>query len=106
MAKRQKEGDYEERVVTKSKPVKKLGSIRHTGSSTAPSTTSSSSPGNFVSKDHEVRFEESAEQPVAQYTKEDLTKGDEMKEDSQVRYGYENTMSSAGAPAKWGSDQT
>ena len=53
-----------------------------------------------------MRFEESAEQPEAQYTKEDLTKGDELKEHSQVRYEDENSMSSAGAPAKWGSDPT
>ena len=97
-----KEGDY----VAKSKPVRHLVSIRHSRSSTAPSTTSSWSPVNFVSKDHEVKFEESAEQPAAQYTKEDLTKGDELKEHSQVRYEDENSMSSAGAPAKWGSDQT
>ena len=29
-----------------------------------------------------------------------------MQEHSQVRYEDENSMSSAGAPAKWGSDQT
>ena len=87
--------------MAKSKPVRNLVSIRHTRSSTAPSKTSSSSRVNFVSKDHGVRFEESAEQPVAQYTKEDLTTGDEMKEDSQVRYEDENSSSSAGAPAKW-----
>ena len=43
---------------------------------------------------------------MEQHTKQDLTKSDEMIEDSQVRYEDENSMSSAGALAKWSSDQT
>ena len=58
MAKRPQEGDYEERVVAKSKPIRNLVSIIRTGSSTVPSSTASSSPRNFVPKDHEVRFKE------------------------------------------------
>ena len=48
MAKRPQEGDYEERVVAKSKPVRNLVSINRAGSSTVPSSTASSSPVNFV----------------------------------------------------------
>ena len=56
MARRQKEGDHVERVDAKSKPVRKLVSIRRTSSSTVPSSTSSSSPVNFVPNDNEVRI--------------------------------------------------
>ena len=61
IVKRPLEGDYEERVVAKSKPVRHLVSIRRAGSSTVPSSTAS----NFVPKDHEVRFKEGAERPAA-----------------------------------------
>ena len=96
-------GDYEERVVAKSKPVRNLVTRRRTGSSTVPSSTASSSPVNFVPKDHEVRFKESAERSGAQ-NKETST-SDEM-EDSQVRYEDENSMTRADVPVELGSDQT
>ena len=59
-------GEYEERVVAKSKPERNLVTIKRTGSWTVPSSTASSSPVNFVPKDHEVRFKESAERSGAQ----------------------------------------
>ena len=100
MAKRPQEGDYEERVVAKSKPVRKLVSIRRTGSSTVPSSTASSSPENFVPKDHDVTFKRSTEKPVEQSKQRNLTKSDAV-EDSQVRYDDANSMASTGAPVGW-----
>ena len=47
MARRPQEGDYKERVVAKSKPVRDLVSRSHAGSPTASSSSSSSCPGNF-----------------------------------------------------------
>ena len=56
MAKRPQEGDCEERVAAKSKPVRNLVSRSRAGISTVPSTASASL-GNFEPKGHEVRFE-------------------------------------------------
>ena len=45
--------------------VRNLVTIRRTGSSTVPSSTASSSPVNFVPKEYDVRFKESAERSGA-----------------------------------------
>ena len=66
MAKRPQEGDYEEWVVAKSKPVRTLVSKRCAGISTVPSSTASFSPGKFGPEDHEVIIKASTEHPVAQ----------------------------------------
>ena len=97
VTKRPQEGDYEERVVAKSKAVRNLVSIRRTGSSTVPSSTTSSSLMNIVPKHHEVRFKESTEKPMEQSKQRNITKRDAV-EDSQVRYEDANSMASTGAP--------
>ena len=58
---------------------------------------------NFVPKDHEVRFKESAERFGAQNKETSIS--DEM-EDSQVRYEDGNSMTRADVPVELGSDQT
>ena len=65
MAKGSQEGDYDERVVAISKPVRNLVSRSCAGPSTTPTSTVSSSPVKFGSKDHEMRFEVRTGQPVA-----------------------------------------
>ena len=69
--------------------------------STAPSSTASSSPGNFGPQDHEVSFEARTGRPVAQDTQKDLTKSETM-EDSQVMQPDASSMASTVA---WSSDQ-
>ena len=54
MAKRPQEGDFEERVVAKSKNVRNFVSRSCAGTSTVPSSTASSTQGNFGPEDHEV----------------------------------------------------
>ena len=63
MAKRQQEGDYDERVVATSKPVRNLVSRSCAGPSTKPSSTVSSCLGKFGSKDHEMGCETRTEKP-------------------------------------------
>ena len=105
VTKRPQEGDYVERVVAKSKPVRNLVSIRRTGSSTVPSSTASSGLVNIVPKHHEVRFKASTEKPMEQSKQRNITKRDAV-EDSQVRYEDANSMASTGALVGWRSDQT
>ena len=66
MAKRQQEGDYEERVVAKSKPARNVVSIRRPGSSTVQSSTASSSPANFTPRDHELGVTQGTGKVVSQ----------------------------------------
>ena len=74
MAKRQQEGDYDERVVAKSKPVRNLVSRSCAGPSTTPSSTVSSNPEKFRSKDHEMRFETRTGKPSSKDPQENLIK--------------------------------
>ena len=104
MAKRPQEGDYEERVVDKSEPVRNLVSRSRAGTPTVPPSTASSSPANFGPKDHEVSFEARTVRPVAQDTQKDLTKSETM-DDSQVRHSDASSMASTGGPVAWSSDQ-
>ena len=53
---RQQEGDYDERVVAKSKPVRNLVSRSHAEPSTTSLSMASSSLEKVGSKDHEIRF--------------------------------------------------
>ena len=78
MAKRQKEGDYDERVVAKSKPVRNLLSWSCAGPSTTPSSTVSSSLGVFVSEDHEMRYETRVGKPGSVNQKESLVEHDRV----------------------------
>ena len=95
MAKRPQEGDYEERVVAKSKPVRNFVPRSRAGTSTVPSSTASSSRGNFGPKDHEVSFEARTVRLVAQNAQKDITKSDTM-EDSQVTHSDVSSMASTG----------
>ena len=105
MAKNQQEGDYEERVVAKSKPVRNLVSTRRPGSPTVPSSTASSSLGNFAPRDHELWVTQSTGQLVSQGGQKNPAKSDAV-EDSPVIVLGAHSMKGAGAPVGWGSDQT
>ena len=85
MAKRQQEGDYEERVVAKSKPVRNLVSKK-------PCRELNSAIIDGIFKPGELK-------------QKNLTKSDAV-EGSQVRYLDANSMTSAGVLVGWGSDQT
>ena len=91
MAKRHQEGDYDERVVAKSKPVRNLVSRSCAVPSTMPSSTVSSSPVKVRSEDHEMRFETRTAKPGSANQRESLierdrvTNSQEMNEDSRSR---------------------
>ena len=104
MAKRPQEGDYEERVVAKSKSVRKLVSISHAGFSTVPSSTASSSPEDVGLEDHEVIVTACTGQPVSQNQESDPTKVDTMM-NSQVWQTDASSMGSTEAPVAWSSDK-
>ena len=97
MAKRPQKGDYEERVVAKTKPVRNLVSRSRAGISTVPSSMASSSPGIFGPEDREVTLKASVGQPVVQNQEKDFTKGDTMTV-SQVWHSDASSMASTGAP--------
>ena len=78
MAERQQEGDYDERVVAKSKPVRNLVSRSCAVPSTTPSSTVSSSPGIFGSENHEMRYESRAAKPGSSNQRESLIKRDRV----------------------------
>ena len=84
MAKRQ-EGDYDERVVAKSKPIRNWISRSCAGPSTTPSSTVSSSPVTFGSKDHEMRFETGTGKPSSNIQQEGVKKRDRVT-NSQERH--------------------
>ena len=100
MAKRPQEGDCEERVVAKSKPVRNLVSKSRAGISTVPSSMASSSVGNFRPEGHEVSLNASTGESVALNQETDLTKCDAMT-DSQVRHSGASSMASTGQPVGW-----
>ena len=85
MAKRQQEGDYDERVVAKSKPVRNMVSRSCAVPSTTPSSTVSSSPAIFGSKDHEMRFETRTGRHRSANQQESLIKRDRVT-NSQERH--------------------
>ena len=95
MAKRPQEGDYEERVVAKSKQVRIFLPRSRAGTSTVPSSTASSSPGIFGLEDPKVSFKARTVRLVAQYAKKDLAKSDTM-DDSQVTHSDASSMASKG----------
>ena len=97
MAKKPQEGDYDERVVAKSKPVENMVSRSRAGTSTMPSSRVSSSPRKFGYKDHEMRFEANTEQPVVENSQQDLMKGDTMT-NSQVRHLDARSKATTGSP--------
>ena len=94
MAKRLQEGDYDERVVAKSKPIRHLVSRSSAKPSTTPSLTVSSSLGKFGSKDHEMRYETRAVKPRSATQKESLIKRDRVT-NSQERHEDKAALRSA-----------
>ena len=89
MAKRQQEGDYDERVVAKSKPVRSLVSKSY---ATTPSSTVSSCTKTFGSKDYEMRFETRTGKPGSTNQQESLIKRDRVPNSQESR---EDTRSRA-----------
>ena len=85
IAKRQHEGDYDERVVAKSKSVINLVSGSCAEPSTTPSSTVSSSLGIFGSEDHEIRYETRTVRPSSNHQKESLIEHDRVT-NSQERH--------------------
>ena len=97
MAKRPQEGDYDERFVAKSKPVRNVEKRSRAGPSTTPSSTVSSGPRKFGSKDREMRFEANTGQLAVENSQEDLIKGDTVT-NSQVRHLSTRSKTSTGSP--------
>ena len=85
VAKRYQEGDYDERVVAKSKSVRNLESKGCAGPSTTPSSTVSSRPGIFGSEDHEMRCETRTVRPSSNNQKQSLIEHDRVT-NSQERH--------------------
>ena len=85
MAKRQQEGNYDEWVVSNSKPVRNFVSRSCAGPSTTPFSTVSSRLGIFGSEDHEMRWESRAENPAHIIKKESFIERDQVT-NSQERH--------------------
>ena len=99
MAKRQQEGDYDERVVAKSKPVRNWVSV---GGQT---TWVSSTLGKFGSKDHEMRFETRTEKHRSNNQQENLIKRDRVT-NSQERHEEARSRTTTGSPMTQKPSQT
>ena len=103
MAKRPQEGDYDESVGAKSKPVRNLVSRSRAGISTVLSSTSSSSQANVGPEDHEVSFKACTGSSVVQNQEKNFAKGDTMA-NSQMRHSDASSMASTGPPVAWESN--
>ena len=95
--KRQQEGDHDERVVAKSKPVRNLVSRSCAGPSTTPSSTVFSSPGTLGTKDHEMRFETRTVKPSSNNQQESIYKRDRVT-NSQERCEEARSRGTTGSP--------
>ena len=93
MSKRLQEGDCEERIAAKSKPVRNLVSRSRAGSSTVPISTASATPGIFRSESRELHLEASTVKPVAKNQKSEPNEGDRMW-NSQERHTDAKSMAS------------
>ena len=105
MTKRQQQGDYNERVVARSKPVRNLVSRSCAGPSTTPSSTVFSSPETLGTKDHEMRFETRTEKPNSNNQQESIIKRDRMT-NSQERYEEARSRGTTGPPMTRNPSQT
>ena len=105
MSKRQQEGDYDEGVVAKSKPVSNLVSRSCAGPSTTPSSTVSSSPGKVESKDLEMRFETRTGESSSNNQQENLMKRDRVT-NSEERHGEARSRATTGSPMTQKPSQT
>ena len=104
MAKGQQEGDYDEGVVAKANPVRNVVWRSRAGLSTVSSSTVSSSPENFGSKDQEMRFEANTVQPVVENSEKYRTKSDTMT-NSQGRHLDARSKAGTGSLVAWDSNQ-
>ena len=78
MSKRKQEGNGEERIAAKSKPVRSLVSTSRAGSSTVPISTASSSLVSFRSESHELNLIASMGEPLALCQKSESKASDKM----------------------------
>ena len=69
-----------------------------------PSSTASSSQGNFGLEDHKVSFKARTGSPVVQNSEKDFAKGDTIK-NSQVRHSDASSLASTEPPVAWNSNQ-